>query len=106
MDQEQIQKLQFLEQSLQQILMQKQAFQMDLSENISALEEIKKSDDTVYKVIGQLMIKVDKEKITEELIGKEKIIKTRIDSLEKQEQALSDQATSIREELMKSVNKK
>jgi len=106
MDQEKIQKLQFLEQSLQQILMQKQAFQMDLSENISALEEIKKSDDTVYKVIGQLMIKVDKEKITEELIGKEKIIKTRIDSLEKQEQALSDQATSIREELMKSVNKK
>ena len=40
----QIQELQVLEQNLQNILMQKQAFQLELAEVENALKEIKKAD--------------------------------------------------------------
>ena len=56
----QIQEMQILEQNLQNILMQKQAFQMEITETQSALEEIENSGDEVYKIIGSLMIKSEK----------------------------------------------
>jgi prefoldin beta subunit len=100
-----IQQMQFLEQNLQAILMQKQAFQMELSETISALKEIEKSKDDVYKVIGQLMIKVSKDKIKEELKNKEKLLEARLNSLTKQEESLTEQSNSLREEIMSSIKK-
>ena len=60
-----LQEMQILEQSLQNLLMQKQAFQMELAETQSALKEIEKSGDEVFKVIGQLMIKTEKAIIKE-----------------------------------------
>ena len=62
-----IQEMQLLEQNLQNILMQKQAFQMEQAETDSAVKEIESAGDEVFKIIGQLMIKSDKEKIKEEL---------------------------------------
>ena len=100
-----IQQMQFLEQNLQSILMQKQAFQMDLSETVSALKEVDKSKDDVYKVIGQLMIKVSKDKIKEELKNKEKLLETRLDNLTKQEESLTEQANKLREEIISSIKK-
>jgi len=78
-----IQELQLLEQSLQNTLMQKQAFQMELSETQSALKEIEKSKDDVFKIVGQLMIKTEKAKVTEDLSNKEKILDLRVKTLEK-----------------------
>ena len=69
-----MQELQLLEQSLQNTLMQKQAFQMELSETQAALGELKNSGDEVFKIIGQLMIKSEKSKITYDLENKEKIL--------------------------------
>src|SRR3989339_891705 len=73
-----IREIQMLEQNFQNLLMQKQAFQMELSENKAALEEIEHSGDDVYKIIGQLMIKSDKTKVKKELESKEKILGLRI----------------------------
>lgn len=98
--------MQFLEQNLQTILMQKQSFQMDLSETISALKEIKDSKEDVYKVIGQLMIKVSKEKIEEDLKNKEKILNAKLKTLDEQEGNLTVQANKLRDELMNSFNNK
>lgn len=106
MDQEKIQQMQFLEQNLQAILMQKQAFQMEINETVSALSEVEKSEDSVYKMAGQLMIKVSKETVKDELQKKEKLLKTRLEALEKQEESLSEQATQIREEILKNNEKK
>lgn len=100
-----IHEMQILEQNLQNLLLQKQAFQMELSETTSALEEIEKSTDDVFKIIGQLMIKSDKKKIKDELINKEKILELRTKSLEKQEEYLSKQIDKIREEVIKEVEK-
>ena len=62
-----IQEIQFLEQNLQNSILQKQAFQMELSETTSALKELDGSGDEVFKIIGQLMLKSNKSKIKEEL---------------------------------------
>lgn len=101
-EQKKLQELQFLEQNLQNILMQKQAFEMELSESQAALQELEKSGEEVYKIIGQLMIKGDKEQVKKELMNKEKIVQLRISSLEKQEQSLVDQRDKLRDEMVPS----
>ena len=52
-----LEEIQILEQNLQNILIQKQAFQMELSETLEALKELGKSKGDSYKIIGQFMIK-------------------------------------------------
>ena len=94
-----IQEMQMLEQNLQNLLLQKQAFQMELSETKSALKEIENSGDEVFKIIGQLMIKTDKAKMKEELSNKERIIELRIKSIEKQETLLAKKLDDLQKEI-------
>ncbi len=100
-----IQEMQILEQNLQNLLLQKQAFQMELSETQSALKEIENSGEEVFKIIGQLMIKTDKSKIKQELSNKEKILNLRTKAIEKQENSLTEQSDKLREEVIKTVNR-
>jgi len=97
---EKIQEMQILEQNLQNLLLQKQAFQMELSETESALKEIEKSSDEVFKIIGQLMIKTGKPKIKEELSNKKKILELRIKTMEKQEVNLMKQLDVLRDKII------
>jgi len=94
----QIQEIQILEQNLHNLLLQKQAFQMEISETQAAKKEIKNSED-VFKIIGQLMIKAEKEKVEEELLKKEKLLDLRIKSIEKQETSLAKKRDSLRKEV-------
>jgi prefoldin beta subunit len=105
MDENKLQELQILEQKLQNSMLQKQAFQMELAETNSSLKEVEKSGDEVFKIIGQLMIKSEKGKVQEELLSKQKILELRIKTFEKQEKILTEQVERIREELTKSVQK-
>ena len=98
MRQEKIQEIQNLEHNFQNILFQKQAFQMELNETESALEEIEKSGEEVFKMIGQLMIKTEKEKIKKELLNKRELLKLRISSFEKQENSLMEKMENLRKD--------
>jgi prefoldin beta subunit len=93
-----IQEIQFLEQGLQNVLFQKQAFQMELSETKDALKELESSGDEVFKVIGQIMVKTEKSKMKEEMQSKIKIFELRMKELEKQETALTDRIEKIRDD--------
>jgi len=84
-------------------MMQRQSFEMELAETNSALEEIQKAGDEVFKIIGQLMIKSEKSKIKEELLNKLKILEIRIKSFEKQEHSLAEQLEKLRDEVTKSM---
>lgn len=95
-----LQEIQILEHNLQQILMQKQVFQMELEETSSSLKEIDNSGGEVFKIIGQLMIKADKSKIKEELSNKEKLIKLRMKNFEKQEDFFSEKLEELRKSLL------
>ena len=94
-----LQEMQILEQGLQSILMQKQAFEMELAETSAALVEIGRSKENVYKMIGQLMIKKEKKEVEEELKNKEKMLKLRLENLGKQEADLSEKSDKLRGEV-------
>lgn len=99
----QIQEMQFLEQNLQNILMQKQAFQIEMTETQSALKEIDTAKDDVYKIVGSLMLKTEKAKLKDELTNKEKLLDLRLKTLEKQEGNFTQKLEELREKIMKSL---
>ena len=101
--QEKIQELQGYEQNLQNILMQKQAFQMEISETENALTEISKSKDDVFKMVGQIMIKADKKKTEEELKKKQELLALRLKSIDTQEQEITKKSEELRNEVMKKI---
>ena len=101
--QEKIQELQGYEQNLQSLMMQKQAFQMELSETENAFIEIEKSKDDVYKLVGNIMIKANKEDIEKELKQKQDLLALRLKSIEKQETDLTKELEELRAEVMKKI---
>lgn len=100
-----IQELQVLEQNLQQLLMQKQAFQMELSETENAEHEIDKASDDVYKITGQIMIKAGKEDLKKELQEKKHLLNLRLKAIEKQENTISGRVNEFREEIVGKLSK-
>ena len=100
---EKIQEMQLLEQSIQNLLLQKQTFNLEVSETQNALNELENSNEDVFKIIGQIMIKTEKKKLEEELRDKDRILSLRLKSLEKQEKNLLDKAEKLREEIMSSI---
>ncbi len=101
-----IQELQILEQNLQNLMMQKQAAQIELSEIENALSELKKSDGEVYKVVGGIMIRSTKPVLSAELEEKNKIFGLRIASIEKQEKILDEKASKSKKEINDLVSEK
>ncbi|HJZ19055.1 MAG TPA: prefoldin subunit beta [Candidatus Nanoarchaeia archaeon] len=104
MENEKVEEHQILEQNLQNLLVQKQTFQIELSETSSALREIENSKDEIFKIVGQLMIRTDKEKTKDELSNREKILEMRLKSIEKQEDALTGKLEKLRDEFIASKN--
>ena len=100
--QEKINRLSMMEQSLHQVLAQKQQLQSQLLEIESALEE-SEGTDKVYKIIGNIMISSDKEKIKTELEEKKKLIEVKLNSLEVQEKKIADRTKDLQKEVMKEM---
>ena len=102
---EKIHQLQHAEQSMQQLLMQKQSFQTQLLEVESAQEEIKKTD-TVYKIVGSIMLKAKKEDVEKELKEKNEILSLRLKNIEKQEEAAQEKVRKLREDILQGIKEK
>lgn len=73
-----------LEQNLQGFLLQRQAFQAQMIEVESALEEVEKTPQA-YKIVGSIMVAVNPAELKGELNQKKEMLKIRIANLEKQE---------------------
>ena len=99
-----IQELQSLEQAIQNLLLQKQAFQIELSETSNALEELKKTKDDAFKIVGQIMIKTDKAELEKELEDKKKLLNLRLNSIQKQEDLMSEKIERLKEEITKKLS--
>jgi len=98
-----IQELQLLEQRLQNFVMQKQTFQVELNETINAMEEVSKSKDEVYRILGGIMVKTDKETLSKELEEQKKVLELRIQSIEKQEKSIEEKSSALQSEIQKSI---
>jgi len=95
-----IQELQILEQTIQNIMLQRQAFLLELNETNLALEELKLADKDLYKIIGQIMFKTSKEELEKELKSKKEILELKGKNLERQESGLKGRLMKLRDELM------
>ena len=104
--QREIQEIQMLEQNFQQLMMQKQAFQYESNETETALDEVKKSDGDVFRIVGQVVIKSTKEKIEKDLSHKKELIDLRLKNMEKQEEEFSKRIEQLREKIMKKISSK
>ena len=102
--QEKIQRLQMIEQNLQNFMAQKQQFQSQLFELENALKELGTTSQA-YKIIGNIMVASDKEALTKDLEQKKEIAELRISSIEKQEKQLKEKAKNIQEEVMGNMKK-
>ena len=102
--QRKIQELQMMEQTFQQLLMQKNAFSMESNETDLIIKEVGKTEGEVSRIIGnQVIIKSTKEAILEDMKKKKELINTRMKSINEQEQEFSKKIESIREEVMKKI---
>ena len=99
-----IQELQLLEQSYQNILIQKQTFQVEANESKTALEEINKSKGDVFRVLGQVMIKADPKQLKKELKEKKDILDMKLKAVDKQELGLREQIERLRSDVMSKIN--
>ncbi|MFC1685977.1 prefoldin subunit beta [Nanoarchaeota archaeon] len=95
-----IQELQLIEQNLQNMIMQKQTLQFELSETSEALEELNNAKGEVYKVVGQIMIKSEKDDLKKDLESKKEVSDLRVKNLEKQENSIKERLTKLRDEVM------
>ena len=97
-----INQLQLFEQSMQNLLVQKQQFQSQLVEAESALKELETSEHS-YKIIGNIMISAKKDDLKKELQSKKDLLELRIKTLEKQENQIKDKSSKMQSEIMSSM---
>ena len=102
---EQIKELQILEQNLQAVLMQKQAFQSEISEVENAIEQLADTKEEVYKIVGNIMIKSSKESLSKDLNSKKEIVALRLKSLDAQEKSLSEHTEELRKKVLSKIKR-
>jgi prefoldin beta subunit len=85
---EQLMRLQQMQQTLQAVVTQRQQLEIELSETERAVSELEKaSDETpVYKTIGSILIRTDKQLLLNELKERKELLSTRVTVLGKQEE--------------------
>lgn len=99
--QEQVSRLQNLQQNLQSIMGQKQHLEMEQLETERALEVLKKAADTdvVFKSAGPLLIKSTKQNLITELEEKKELSNTRVTVLSKQEVRVKENLKEIEDKI-------
>lgn len=99
--QQQLARLQQLQQTLSVLLAEKQKIQAELEEIKLAIEELSKSDENVivYKAVGPVLVQTTKEKVLSELTEKRDLDDTRLKVIEKQESRTRTQIEGLQREI-------
>ncbi len=99
--QEQLARLQQMQQTLQAIVTQKQQLDIELAETDKAIAELDKITDAipVYKSVGSLMLKADRQVLLTELKEKKELLNTRVTVLGKQEERTRERVKETQQKL-------
>ena len=87
--------LQQLQQQLQTVVTQKT--QLDLL--VKETEEAIKDDASLFKAVGNVLVKAEKDKVLKELQEKKETYEIRIKTLERQEEKLKERVTELQKKL-------
>lgn len=102
--QSKINQLSMMEQNLQNFSLQKQQFQAQLLEAESAEKEIEGAKES-FKIVGNIMVSMDKETLKKELVEKKEMLTIRVESFEKQEAKLREKAETLQKEVLEEMQK-
>lgn len=93
MDQESQQELMQLQQQLQTVVMQKEELKTKRDDLGAALDEMEDvdTDEDLYKSVGMLLIRRDRDELEEEFADEKERLDMKIQSLEKKEEQLTEQ---------------
>ena len=99
--QEQLVRLQQLQQTLQSVASQKQQLDAELNETDKALAELEKSTDEtpVYKSVGSILVKSNRQNLLTELKERKELLTTRVTVLGKQEERTRERLKEAQEKL-------
>ncbi len=99
--QEQLARYQQLQETLQVVVTQKQQLEIELSETEKALAELEKitNDSPVYKSVGTVLLRMDRETLMTELKEKKELLNTRVITLRNQEQKTVARVKEVEEKL-------
>ena len=103
--QEQLLRLQQLQQTLQVIVSQRQQLELESSEIDRARSELEKmpDDGLVYKSIGSLLIKSGKKKMMDELQERQELTTTRIAMLTKQQSRTEERLKELQQVIQERI---
>lgn len=99
--QEQIARFQQLQETLQAIVVQKQQLELELMGVDRSLGELQKlpDDATVYKSVGSLLLKSNRQTLLTELSERKELLNMRISVLAKQEERARERAKEAQQKL-------
>jgi prefoldin beta subunit len=99
--QEQLVRMQQLQQTLQSVSGQKQQLELELNETDKALTELEKSTDEtpVYKSVGSILVKSNRQTLLTELKERKELLATRVTVLGKQEDRTRERLKEVQEKL-------
>ncbi len=96
-----IRELRVLEQNLTQVLMQKQAIEIEMNELANALKEINSIQDKneIYRMTGSILLKTTHKKVSDELNSRKKTLDMQMEAVEKQENIMEMKAEELKKSL-------
>lgn len=99
--QEQLVRFQQLQQTLQSVAAQKQQLDAELNETDKAIAELEKSTDEtpVYKSVGAILVKSNRQNLLTELKERKELLTTRVTVLGKQEERTRERLKEAQEKL-------
>jgi len=99
--QEELMRLQQVQQTLQVVVTQKQQLEMELSETEKALSELEKITDDVpvYKSVGSILLKADRQVLMGELKERKELLNTRVTVLGKQENKTRERMKELQDRI-------
>ena len=104
--QEKLSRMQQLQNMLQQLVVQKQRLELELTESDRALKTLEETpfDAKVYKSAGAVLVEKDKDSVVKELTERKEFLDMRSKVLVKQETNTRDRLTQLQENLQKDIN--
>jgi len=99
--QEKLEELQDLQDTAQQVAVQKNEAETQLTESRNALQELENIDEdtAMYREVGDLLVQTDYETAKDNLEEKVDSLELRVENLERQEGRVQEQFETLQEEL-------
>jgi prefoldin beta subunit len=103
--QERIARLQQLQNTMQQLLSQKQRLEMESAETERALKTLEETSEgsKIYKSVGAVLVEKDKTSVVKDLTDKKEFLEMRSKVLQKQEEKTKEKIQGLQETLQKEL---